>query len=290
MPGRPPPSSRPRPSRAARRGRGGSRRRRRPCTARASAEPVRGALVGAGLDDPGGVARRGRAAAPRARRRSAARAARCVARAAARRRRAAPPPRRRAARRAGAATARRVPSQLKPSRQAVRRDAQLPRFAHQITARSPRSSKPQSSSSPQGARHEPAAAGPRVRAVRDLRAAVALVAQLDRAAEARDAVVVEGLHRERPAPARPARRDRPRRRTGRRARGCRAPGRSSTAGSPGRCTARGPRSTSSGRWARRVTTPSVSTGTSSGNSPGRSGRVMGATLSSHAYGGKPLSL
>ena len=50
----------------------------------------------------------------------------------------------------------------------------------------------------QGPVHDPATPGPGVRAVGDLRPAVALVTELDRAAEAGVAVVVAGLHREHP--------------------------------------------------------------------------------------------
>ena len=181
---------------------------------------------------------------------------------------------------------RRCPSKVNPSRQAARRDAQLPRLAHQITVRRPCSSNPQASSS-SSARctiPRPRAQGCAPYAISARR--VALVAQLDGAAEARGARLVLRLDREDPAARGPGR-GHPRADEALGvARGCRATGTVVQAWLTGsRHCSRTP-STSPAWCARRVTTPSVSTGTSSG----KVAVVTAHTLPSHGRLRKPLSL
>ena len=240
-------------------------------------QPVRRALVGAGLDDPVGVLGPERAAAPR---RSPASRGTCsqVVRGA----------------RSSSACSAPDPGVVQlaalgqppldgpvaaeaepPGRPPGRPVAPVGPPDHGRAARA--RSKPQSSSSPRArcTIPRPRAHGCAPYAISARR--VALVAQLDRAAEPRRRRRRRGPRPRTPSdPSRPARRDDlPRRTASASLARCRAPAPSSTAGSAGRRTARGPRRRPRLVWRAASTTPSVSTGTSSGSSRADSVAVIG---------------
>ena len=158
------------------------------------AAPPRGA-AGASAGAPGRCGSRRRAAgrAPRAGagrsrpRAGSGRSSHGAARRQRARRAAACRPRRRRARRAASSQSRRVPSTVKPSRQASRREAQLPRWASHTTLCRSRSAKPHSRSSRSARSMRPRPRAHGCDAEGDLGPPVAQVAQRDGAAEALDA-------------------------------------------------------------------------------------------------------